>query len=114
MMVMNVVELRASAALLPFQLDRNLRGSVALADETAPVRNRSTIIAFIEHSLQAWICFVFVTLSNLEVCQFRWWRGYYKNLENVVRGEHCGSKRDFIDRYSIDFAININCYRSLW
>jgi hypothetical protein len=113
MMAMKVVELQASAALLLWQFDRNLRWSGALAGETTPARNRSTIVAFIDHSLQAWICFVFVTLSNLEVCQFRWWR-YYKNLENVVRGEHCVSKRDFIDRYSIDFVININCYRSLW
>jgi hypothetical protein len=41
------VELQASAALLLCQFVRNLRGSGALAGETTPARNRSTIIAFI-------------------------------------------------------------------
>jgi len=53
MMVMKVVELQASASLLLCQLGRNLRGYGAHADETTPVRNRSTIIAFIDRSLQA-------------------------------------------------------------
>ena len=65
MMVMEVVvQLQASAALLLCPLDWNLRGSGASA------RNRGTILALIDRNLQAWVYLVFVTLSNLEVCQF--------------------------------------------
>jgi hypothetical protein len=71
-MMMEVIdELQALAALLRCPLDRNLRGSDILLDETVPACNRSAIIAVIDCNLLAWICFMFFTLSNSEVCQCR-------------------------------------------
>lgn len=71
-MLMEVIdELQASAAFLRCLVDRNLRVSDALLDETAPAGSRPAIVTFIDCNLQTWVCVVFVTLFNLEVCQFR-------------------------------------------